>query len=155
MKTARQLSIFLLVVSSMAALYGGWQMISDPTGNSLGFPFYLLNGSVFSDYSLPGWVVLFTVGVFSAVIIFGIVRKIQIYSFLIMLQGVIICIIIFLQMLLLSETFMIQYVFLILAIALIGLGALQNQRKIAVENAHKAHPQPAPKSQHHKHRKHK
>jgi len=155
MKTARQLSIFLLAVVSIAALYIGFQMISDPTGNSLRLPFYLLNGSVFSDYAMAGWVILFTVGVFSGVIILGIVRKIRIYSFLIMLQGVIICVLIFIQMLLLGDTFIIQYVFLILAIALIGLGALQNQRKIAVETEQKANPHLASKSHHHKHRKNK
>lgn len=153
MRNARLLSIFLLVVSGITALFGGYLMISDPTGNSLGFPFYLLNGSVFSDYSMPGWVIFSTVGVFSAVIIFCILRKIKIYSFLIILQGVIICVLIFIQMLLLGESFIIQYIFLILAIALIGLGAIQNQRKIAVETERKANP--APKSHHHKHRKHK
>jgi len=155
MKTARQLSIFLLAVSSIAALYGGLQMIIDPTGNSLRLPFYLLNGSVFSDYSMPGWVILLMVGVFSAVVILCILRKIRIYSFLIMLQGVIICVLVFMQMLLLGETFIVQYVFLILAMALIGLGALQYQRKIVVETERKANPHPEPKSHHHKHRKNK
>jgi len=155
MRTARQLSIFLLAISGISALYTGYQMISDPTGNSLGLPFYLLNGTVFSDYSLPGWVILGTVGVFSLVIILSIMRKIKIYSFLIMLQGVIICILIIMQMILLSETFVIQYVSLILGGALIGLGALQYQRRIAVEEEHKANPHVAPKSHHHKHRKHK
>ena len=155
MRTARQLSVFLLAISGISALYTGYQMISDPTGNSLGLPFYLLNGTVFSDYSLPGWVILGTVGVFSLVIILSIMRKIKIYSFLIMLQGVIICILIILQMILLSETFVLQYVSLILGGALIGLGALQYQRRIAVEAEHKANPHVAPKSHHHKHRKHK
>ena len=155
MRTARQLSVFLLAISGISALYTGYQMISDPTGNSLGLPFYLLNGTVFSDYSLPGWVILGTVGVFSLVIILSIMRKIKIYSFLIMLQGVIICILIILQMILLSETFVLQYVSLILGGALIGLGALQYQRRIAVEAEHKANPYVATKSHHHKHRKHK
>lgn len=155
MRTARQLSVFLLAISGISALYTGYQMISDPTGNSLGLPFYLLNGTVFSDYSLPGWVILGTVGVFSLVIILSIMRKIKIYSFLIMLQGVIICILIILQMILLSETFVLQYVSLILGGALIGLGALQYQRRIAVEAEYKANPHVAPKSHHHKHRKHK
>ncbi len=155
MRTARQLSIFLLATSGISALFSGYQMISDPTGNSLGLPFYLLNGSAFSDYSLPGWVILGTVGVFSFVIILSIIKKIKTYSFLIILQGVIICILIFLQMILLSETFVIQYVSLILGGALIGLGALQYQRRIAVEAELKANPQVAPKTHHHKHRKHK
>ena len=151
MKVARQLSIAILLSLCGGALYGSYHMITDPTGNSLGLPFYLLNGTVFSDYAIIGWILLFTVGVFSAVTIFSIVQKLSIYSFLIMLQGVILTIFIIMQMLLLGETFLIQYVFLAVGVGLIGLGALQNQRKIVVESERKINP--APKSHHHKHRK--
>lgn len=153
MRTARQLSIFLLLITGLVALYGGLQMISDPTGNSLGLPFYLLNGSVFSDYAVGGWILVPTVGILSSVTILCVLRRNRYYSFMIMLQGVIICVFVFMLMLLLGEAFGIEYVFLILGIGLIGLGALQNQRKIAVDSVRKVNP--APKSIHHKHRKHK
>lgn len=153
MKTARQLSIFLLFVSGSLALFGGYRMISDPTGNSLGLPFYLLNGSIFSDYTMPGWVLLLTVGVFSIVVIICILQKVRIHPSLIMLEGVIIMGFVIIQMLILGETFYIQYFFLILGIGLIGLGILQNQRRIAADIVQK--PNPSPKSHHHKHRKHK
>lgn len=128
-------------------------MISDPTGNSLGLPFYLLNGSVFSDYSMPGWVLFLTVGIFSVVVIICILRKVSIHPAMIMLQGVIIVGFVIIQMLLLGETFIIQYVFLIIGCALIGLGILQNEGRIAADI--KPKPNPLPKSHHHKHRKHK
>ena len=153
MRAARQLSTFLLLVSGIMALYGGYHMISDPTGNSLGLPFYLLNGSVFSDYTMPGWVLLLTIGIFSIIVIICIFRKVRIYPSLIMLQGMIIFGIVVIQMLLLGEAFIIQYFFLILGIGLIGLGVLQNQRRIAVDAGQKHNPEP--RSHHHKHRKHK
>ena len=138
MKTARQLSITLLLFLCGSALYGSYQMIIDPTGNSLGLPFYLLNGTILSSYAVVGWILLFTVGIFSPVIILFILLRASVYSFLIMLEGVILCIFIFVQMFLLWATFWIQFVFLATGIALIILGALQNQRKIAIESERKS-----------------
>jgi hypothetical protein len=151
MRTARQLSIFLLFISGIFALYAGYHMVSDPSGHSLGLPFYLLNGSVFSDYTMPGWVLLVTVGIFSLVAIACIFGRVLIYPSLIMFQGVIIIVFVIVQMLLLGETFIIQYFFLILGIGLIGLGILQNQRRIATDVDHKPHP--PQKSHPHKHRR--
>jgi hypothetical protein len=151
MKAARQLSIAILFVLCITAFYAGYHMVSDPTGSSLGLPFYLLNGSVFTSYAMIGWLLLFMVGVFSVVTIICIKLKSSIYSFLIMLQGVILFVFIVIQMLLLGETFIIQYAFLIAGIALIGLGALQFQRKIVIESKQKTD-MPV-KSHHHKHRK--
>jgi hypothetical protein len=149
MRNARQLSIFLLLISGIASLYWGYNMVTDPTGNSLGLPFYLLNGSIFSDYTMPGWVLLITVGVFSLAVVFCIYRRVRIHPSLIMLQGVIIFVFVIMQMLLLGDSFMIQYFFLVLAAALIGLGILQNQRRIAGD----VKPAPMQKSHPHKNRK--
>jgi hypothetical protein len=133
MKTARQLSIAILLFLSGSALYGSYQMITDPTGNSLGLPFYLLNGTILSSYAVVGWILLVTVGIFCPVIILFMLLRSGIYSFLIMLEGVILCIFIFVQMFLLWATFWVQYVFMAAGIGLIILGAVQNQRKIVVE----------------------
>ncbi len=155
MRTARKLSLAILYIICVTCLYAGARMITDPTGNSLGLPFYLLNGSLFTEYSMPGWVILITGGIFSAFVIGAIYKKVSYYSFLIMLQGTIIFILIIFQMILLSERFVVQYVFLIMAIALLGLGALQNRRKIVVETQKMNSPVLKPKSHHHKHRKRK
>ncbi|MEO8172600.1 MAG: hypothetical protein ABI581_05940 [Sediminibacterium sp.] len=133
MKIARQLSVIILVLLSISALYGSYCMITDPTGNSLGIPFYLLQGTVFSDYSIIGWILLCIVGIFSPFILLLIIFKSSIYSFFVILQGVILCIFIFVQMLLLGETFGVQYIFLLMGIALICMGAFQNQGKIIYE----------------------
>jgi hypothetical protein len=154
MKTARQLSIFLLLTTGITAFYAGYNMITDPTGSSLGLPFYLLNGTVFTSYAITGWILLITVGIFSSLTIICIFSRFRFYSFLIMLQGVFLCIFIIVQMLLLGETFIIQYVLLIIGGGLIGLGALQNQRKIVVDAEKKLQVKgTGVKSHHHKHRK--
>lgn len=155
MKAARQLSVAILLLIFVTALFGSYHMITDPTGSSLGLPFYLLNGSIFTDYYTVGWILLFTVALFSGVVSLLVIRKNWYYSIFIMIQGVIICMLVFIEWLLLGETFIVQYVFLILGMALIGLGALQNQRKIAVDSERQARPQPQSRSHHHKHRKSK
>ena len=137
MKTARRLSVLLLLLTACIALYSGIQLVIDPTGSSLGFPFYLLNRSIFTDYLVTGWILTTTIGVFSLVIIVSILLKTPFYSFLTMVQGVIICIYVFMMMLLLRETFMIQYLFLVMGIGLIALGAFQQQRKIVRESERK------------------
>jgi hypothetical protein len=154
MKAARQLTIALLTVISLSALYIGYQLIADPTGASLGLPFYLLNGTLLTSYAIMGWMMVFTLGLLSALIVILIIIKSRYYSFMAIVQGVIVCLVIFLQWLLLNETFAVQYVYLIMGIALIGLGVLQYQRRIAYESAGK-HIHTAPKSHHHKHRRKK
>lgn len=154
MKAARQLTIAILTVISLSALYIGYQLIADPTGASLGLPFYLLNGTLLTSYAVMGWMMVFTMGLISAIIVALILMKNSYYSFMTIVQGVIICLVIFLQWLLLNETFALQYVYLIMGIALIGLGTLQYQRRIASESSGR-HPHPASKSHHHKHRRKK
>jgi hypothetical protein len=155
MKVARQLSLAILVFVGVIALFGSYHMITDPTDSTLGLPSYLLNGSILSSYAILGWIILVTIGLFSIVTILSILRKANMYSILIMLQGLIICLLVFAEIILAGETFIMQYVFLIAGLGLIGLGFLQNSRKIAVETEKKNHPSPAPRSHHHKHRKHK
>src|SRR5258708_4637099 len=134
MKAARQLTLAILISLCAASLFVSYKMLTDPTGNSLGLPFYLLNGTIITSYAIIGLILLMTVSVFSAVIILFIVFRSNIYSFFVILQGVILCIFIFIMMLLLGETFWVQYFFLAAGVALIGLGILQNQSKIMVES---------------------
>jgi hypothetical protein len=151
MKTARQVSAALLILLLLAAAYIGVHMIADPTGQSLGLPFYLLNGTVFSDYYLTGWILLGTISLPSLITVICIFLRLTMYSFLILLEGVLICILVIAQMILLGDVFPVQLFFLVAGILLVALGVLQQQRKIVVES--EKHFQPAQKSHHHKHRK--
>lgn len=49
-----------LLFLGVGALYGGYHLITDATGGSLGMPLSYLAGSVFADYTVPG-IFLFTV----------------------------------------------------------------------------------------------
>lgn len=50
----------LLLLLSVNALIGGYLLITDPTGGSLGMPVTLLAASPFRDYFVPG-LILFTI----------------------------------------------------------------------------------------------
>lgn len=130
MKTLRFISLLLLVIICSAALFGGCHMVHDPSGDSLGLPAYLLYETVFNDYSSIGWLLLIVVGFFSLFVTVLVLCKSRVYYFFIILQGVVLCIFIFVQLLLLHETFTIQYVFLGIGAVLIYLGVLQNQQKL-------------------------
>ncbi len=134
MKTARRLSVCILFVTGVLALYGGVHLVSDPTGRSLHLPFFLLRNTIFPDYLLAGWVLLLTVGLSSFLIIACILIKTTYYSFMMMVQGVIISIYVFIMMLLLGEVFLLEYISLLFGAVLIILGAWQYQRKIVSEN---------------------
>lgn len=133
MKTARRLSIGILLLTSFLSLYGGTELVNDPTGSSLKFPFRLLSHTIFPDYSMIGWALIVTVGLFSVSIIVCILIKTICYSFQIMVQGVIICAYVFLMLLLLQRAFMLEFMFLVFGLGLIFLGAHQYQRKIVVD----------------------
>jgi hypothetical protein len=133
MKKARRLSIGILLLTGFFSLYGGIELVNDPTGSSLKFPFRLLSHTIFPDYRMIGWALIVTVGLFSITIIICTLIKTTCYSFQIMVQGVIICAYVFLMLLLLQQAFVLEFIFLVFGLGLIFLGAHQYQRKIVVE----------------------
>jgi hypothetical protein len=133
MKTARRLSVLILLTTSVLALFGGIHLIIDPTGNSLHIPYYLLSGTFFRDYRLIGYIIALTIGCFSLFLVICILLKTNYYSVGLMLQGVIICMYTFIMMLLAGNAVFVEYLFLVLGTVMIALGVWQYQRKITVE----------------------
>jgi hypothetical protein len=52
----------LQVFVGLTAIVGGAKLVSDPSGNAVGVPLEWLSGSPFSDYSVPGWVLVVAIG---------------------------------------------------------------------------------------------
>jgi hypothetical protein len=52
----------LQVFVGFTAIVGGAKLVSDPSGNAVGVPLEWLGGSPFSDYSIPGWVLIVAIG---------------------------------------------------------------------------------------------
>lgn len=69
-RSGRWLSITLgavLAFVGVGGLFGGWALVSDPSGASLGWTTAPLSGSPFPDYLIPGIVLLAVNGVGSLV----------------------------------------------------------------------------------------
>lgn len=137
MKAARQLTIAMLTLAVIAALYSGYSLISDPTGSSLGIPFYWLNGTMFKDYTTPGWIILLAIGVLGIITIATVIKRIRHFHLLVIVQGAIICILVIAQMIIIGEENMLQYLFLMMGMAIAIVGGLLSQAdKKEIKNTH-------------------
>lgn len=63
----RILSIVLLVFNGVGACFGGYMLVKDPTGQTLQMPVDQLQHSPFSDYFIPGLILLTVFGVGSMI----------------------------------------------------------------------------------------
>ncbi|MFZ6024630.1 MAG: hypothetical protein ACOYVG_09295 [Bacteroidota bacterium] len=134
MKAARQLTIAMLTLAVIAALYSGYSLISDPTGSSLGIPFYWLNGTMFKDFTTPGWIVLLAIGALGIITLATVIKRIPHFHILVIIQGAIICILVIAQMIIIGEENMLQYLFLMLGMAIAIVGGLLSQADRKGEN---------------------
>lgn len=55
--------MLVLLFLSVGALYGGYHLLTDPSGGSLGMPIAWLEPTGFSDYFIPGLILFTALGV--------------------------------------------------------------------------------------------
>ncbi len=156
MKTARQLCIAILIVTAIAALYGGYALIIDPDGRSMRLMIEDLKGTPFADYSVPGWLLLILIGVGSFVAAVVAQKHQKFYPYLVMAEGFLLLLFIVIHVILQGELHFVPIVFGLFAIALLLLGNLirkylqQKPQHIPQAVAAEHH---AKKSHYHKNRK--
>lgn len=72
---SRPLSVYILFVliifQGLSGILGGTYLVLDPSGNSLQMPISLLDNSPFSDYFIPGLILLIVLGFFPLVVLYG------------------------------------------------------------------------------------
>lgn len=61
-----------LLFQGVSGIVGGYGLVSDPSGRSLGFPPGWLQGSPFPDYLVPGLVLLTALGVLPLLVAYGV-----------------------------------------------------------------------------------
>ncbi len=83
----RNFSIILLLIPGIAALYGSWHFICDPSGKSIQIPIEVLDGTPFNDFLIPGIVLLFANGFLSLAVAILTIKKIKHHPWFIILQG--------------------------------------------------------------------
>lgn len=80
-------AIILLLLVAFLALYGGWMLIADPSGQSLQFPIAFLENTPFKDYLIPGILLFLFIGIFYLITALFTFFKIKNYAWLIILSG--------------------------------------------------------------------
>jgi len=80
--------ILMLLFNGIGALYGGFSLITDPTGDKLQLPLNYLEPTPFRNYLVPGIVLLLVNGIFSFFTLSTIILKNKRASLYIMAQGI-------------------------------------------------------------------
>lgn len=91
MRVLRILAIGLLLFNGLGAVYGGGMLLLDPSGATLGMPLSFLATSPFHDYFWPGLILFVFNGLSSLLICLAVLLKIRQAPVWVMLQGVILC----------------------------------------------------------------
>lgn len=138
MKAAQQLARAMLLVVIFAALYGGIRLIMDPTGSSLNLPVYVLNGTMFNDYTIPGYIFL-GLGATAIVALIALWKRVPYFHVYVIVYGSLLAVATVVQMVIVGEEYFMQYVFMMLGMSLAILGGLLSQVKKAKEPVHKGH----------------
>lgn len=119
---ARAVTIVLLFVLGIPALFGGAALIINPSGHSLGMDTVALTGTVFSDYLLPGVILFLALGVLGTSAAILTLGKYKYYPLLVLYQGVVLTIWIMVQIYMLPEMHLLQIVYGFIGLLLIMLG---------------------------------
>ena len=88
-KVLRIFLLILLFFLAINAVYGGWLLIADPSGEAIQIPKELLEGTPFKDYLIPGIILILANGLLSFVTAFMIIFRYKLYPQFLVLQGVV------------------------------------------------------------------
>lgn len=127
-KIIRIISIVLLLVNGTGAIYGGFQLMTDPSGSKLQMPLSFLEYSPFSDYLIPGIILFIVNGIFSFITLGLLIYKYAYYRWLVIIQGLLLSGWIIMQIILLQIFYApLHLTFLIVGLSLIGCGLIQKK----------------------------
>jgi hypothetical protein len=132
MKTVVQfICIILLLFNGFGAFYGGIMLIADPSGAKLQMPLSFLEHSPFSNYLIPGIVLITVNGLFSFVTLVALILKKENAFWLVIAQGIMLSGWILVQLILLRMFYApLHATFLIIGLGLIGCGFyLKNKQR--------------------------
>jgi hypothetical protein len=69
------LLIFLVFFLSAGALFGGYMLLSDPSGSSLKMPITALANSPFSDFVIPGLILFIFMGLIPLTLVYALIAR--------------------------------------------------------------------------------
>lgn len=74
-KLLRYVLMILISFQAISAVPAGLILIIDTTGEKLGLPIRMLNGTPFKDFLIPGLFLLILLGLFPILIVYGLLKK--------------------------------------------------------------------------------
>lgn len=126
MKALKIICISLLFFLGITAVYGGYSLITDPTGASIQLPEQWIQYTIFKNYLIPGLVLLVMNGLMGIIIAISAIRQSKDNALYIHMQGLIVIGWIVIQILVIRQLFWLQFVFLGIGIFLIISGIMLN-----------------------------
>jgi hypothetical protein len=93
MTKLQKYSVSLLSVPALLGMFRGIRMILSPAEESLMFPYpeEMIKASVFTNYSILGWIIFCLVGVLSVIAIIVTFKHIRNFAYLIIVEGIFLC----------------------------------------------------------------
>lgn len=134
-KPVRILAIILLLFNGVGAVYGGLCFIIQPDGSKLGMSITHLTYSPFSNYTIPGIILLVVNGILSLTIAVLTLARVQYYSLGIIAQGILLIGWLTVQIMMLRFIFILHVVMAVVGVLLIATGFYL--RKISLIKWHK------------------
>ncbi len=115
---------FLLLLNGIGAIYGGGHLVAHPDGSSLHIPLSVLRYSPFTDFLIPGIILLGVNGLLSLFVLATLILDIKYYPRLLMAQGTILIVWIAIQIAMLRGTHYLHFIFGAVGVLLILCGEL-------------------------------
>ena len=85
----RATGVGLLLFLGFGGIYGGWMLVTDPSGGKFEWSLNLLEGTPFEDYLIPGIILMVFIGLLPIGITAATILKKKYTHWFIILQGVI------------------------------------------------------------------
>ena len=118
----RTLASILLLTNGAGAFYGSYHLVLYPDGSSLGMTMALLEHSPFTDFLIPGIILLLSNGIMSFVALLAFVYRKRSYPLLTMTEGTILFGWIVIQMLMLRQIAALHIIYGTIGFLLILIG---------------------------------
>jgi hypothetical protein len=123
-RSARLLAIFLLLINGTGAMYGGWSLMTDPSGVSLGLPPDWISRIPFHDYLIPGVILFIVNGIFSTLAAIATISRSRGFEKFIIAQGALLTGWILVQILMLHTTEFLHIAMISIGLTMLVLGAI-------------------------------
>jgi hypothetical protein len=124
MKLVRVTAIAMLVFLGVTALIGAAPLIIDPSGAMLRMPLSLLVHSPFSNFLIPGMILLVTGGLLSFLVLALVLLKVRRYGWWVALQGYVLFGWISIEVVMIHAIVWAHYVYWAVALVMIRCGWL-------------------------------